>query len=425
MTDDDGYREQVEDWPQERPQPTAVGRPRRTMSRTERARAVRNKRRRRNVTALAVMALVVVVVGAVFLGSQLWHGIFGTSDDFEGGGVQDVVIEVNNGDSTTAIGQTLADATVVANAATFVSAASGNSAIGAIQPGFYKVRTEIPAADAVKRLADPANRVGRLVIPEGRQLDDIADVKTNAVTEGIFTLISQATCVDLDGGQKCVSADDLEKAAGAATPAELSIPQWAMQPIVALGADHRRIEGLIAPGTWNVNPSATAPEILSTLIASSVAMYEAGGLLDAGAAGNLSPYEILIVASLVQKESLPADFAKVARVIYNRLNDPVYRRLEFDSTVNYALNRQEIATTDVDRGRVTPWNTYASEGLPATPICSPGQPALAAAENPEPGDWLFFVTIDMQGTTLFTRDYPQHLANIEVARRNGVLDSAR
>ncbi|MBJ7386987.1 MAG: endolytic transglycosylase MltG, partial [Mycolicibacterium sp.] len=134
---------------------------------------------------------------------------------------------------------------------------------------------------------------------------------------------------------------------------------------------------------------------------------------------------ILIVASLVQKESLPNDFAKVARVIYNRLNDPVYRRLEFDSTVNYALDRQEVATTDADRARQTPWNTYALEGLPASPICSPGKPALVAAENPEPGDWLFFVTVDMQGTTLFTRDYPQHLANIEVALRNGVLDSAR
>ena len=66
-----------------------------------------------------------------------------------------------------------------------------------------------------------------------------------------------------------------------------------------------------------------------------------------------------------------------------------------------------------------------ANGLPATPICSPGQPALAAAENPAPGDWLYFVTVDLQGTTLFTRDYPQHLANIELAKQNGVLDSAR
>ena len=127
----------------------------------------------------------------------------------------------------------------------------------------------------------------------------------------------------------------------------------------------------------------------------------------------------------MQREAKPQDFAKVARVIYNRLAEPDHNRLEFDSTVNYPLDRQEVATTDADRAQDTPWNTYVREGLPATPICSPGQPALAAAENPEPGDWLYFVTVDMQGTTLFTRDYQQHLANIELAKRNGVLDSAR
>ena len=136
----------------------------------------------------------------------------------------------------------------------------------------------------------------------------------------------------------------------------------------------------------------------------------------------MSPYQILTVGSLVQREATPEDFAKVARVIYNRLAEN--RTLEFDSTVNYPLDRIEVATTDGDRGHHTAWNTYVRPGLPATPICSPGQPALAAAEKPEPGDWLYFVTIDMQGTTLFTRDYQQHLANIELAKRNGVLDSA-
>ncbi len=102
--------------------------------------------------------------------------------DYQGDGVKDVVIEVHNGDSTTAIGQTLLDHQVVATVPAFVEAATGSSAIGSIQPGFYKVRTEIPASDAVSRLSDPQNRVGRLVIPEGRQLDDIIDVKTNGVT---------------------------------------------------------------------------------------------------------------------------------------------------------------------------------------------------------------------------------------------------
>ena len=137
----------------------------------------------------------------------------------------------------------------------------------------------------------------------------------------------------------------------------------------------------------------------------------------------MSPYQILTVGSLVQRESKPDDFAKVARVIYNRLAEN--RTLEFDSTVNYPLDRIEVATTDADRAQHTPWNTYVRPGLPATPICSPGQPALAAAEQPAPGDWLYFVTIDLQGTTLFTRDYQQHLANIELAKHNGVLDSAK
>lgn len=395
------------------------------MNRTERARANRNKRRRRTITVFSFAVLIVVLVGTVFLGSRLWHGVFGSEGDFAGEGLKDVVIEVHNGDSTTAIAQTLKDAGVVSTAQGFVDAAEANAAIAAIQPGFYKVRTEIPAASAVSRLVDPQNRVGRLVIPEGRQLDDTADVRTNAVTDGIFSLISKATCVELDGDQKCVSADELEQAATSAEPSALSIPEWAREPVEVLGADHRRLEGLIAPGTWNVNPSATGPEILSTLVAASSAQYEQNGLLQAGDASDLSPYEILIVASLVQKESKPNDFAKVARVIYNRLVAPDHRRLEFDSTVNYSLDRQEVATTDADRLRDTPWNTYVREGLPITPICSPGQPALVAAEHPEPGDWLYFVTVDLQGTTLFTRDYQQHLANIEVAMRNGVLDSAR
>ncbi|HKH52791.1 MAG TPA: endolytic transglycosylase MltG, partial [Mycobacterium sp.] len=335
----------------------------------------------------------------------------------------DVVIQIHDGDSTTAIGKTLQERKVVATISAFLEAADGNSAISSIQPGFYKVRTEIPASNAVARLADPQNRVGKLVIPEGRQLDDIQDVKTNAVTDGILTLVSRATCVDLDGARRCASVDDLKKSASSAAPSALSVPNWAMNAVTALGNDHRRLEGLIAPGTWNIDPSAPPQDILSTLIGTSATQYAQGGLLDTAKAMNMSPYQILTVASLVQRESTPDDFAKVARVIYNRLAEN--RTLEFDSTVNYPLDRIEVATTDADRGQHTLWNTYVRPGLPATPICSPGQPALAAAEQPVQGDWLYFVTVDMQGMTLFTRDYEQHLANIELAKRNGVLDSAR
>ena len=169
--------------------------------------------------------LVVVVVAVVFLGSRLWHS---WSNDYSGDGKSDVVIQVHNGDSTTAIAQTLVDSQVVASARKFVDAAHGNSAMSSIQPGYYQMRTEIPAADAVRRLTDPQNRVGKLVIPEGRQLDDVQDVKTNAVTDGIFTLISRASCVQLDGKRRCVPVDELRQVAGSDAPSALNVPSWAV-----------------------------------------------------------------------------------------------------------------------------------------------------------------------------------------------------
>lgn len=420
MTED--AQDTASETPRERAQPVAVGPPRRRMSRTARIRAERNRRRRRISGVITVVLLAAVIVGAVVLGTKMWRGMSSTSD-YAGDGVNDLVIQVHDGDSTTTIGKTLADAKVVATVKGFVDAAQGNAAIAAIQPGFYLMRTEIPAKAAVDKLADPHSRVGKLTIPEGRQLDDTTDVKTHAVTEGIFTLISKASCVDIDGEHRCVPVAELRAAAGSAAPAALAVPDWATKRVTAMAADHRRLEGLIAAGTWNVDPSASAQKILASLIGASATHYAGDGLLDTAKSLNMSPYDILVVASLVQRESKPVDFPKVARVIYNRLAVP--QRLELDSTVNYALDRQEVATTDADRAKVTPWNTYAAEGLPATPICSPGAPALDAAERPAAGDWLYFVTIDMQGTTLFTKDYQQHLANIELAKHNGVLDSAR
>jgi UPF0755 protein len=406
-----------------RAEPESVGPPRHGMSRVARNRAERGRRRRRFAGRATAGLLVVVVLAAVFVGYKLWHTVSGSSGDYTGDGKRDVVIRVQAGDSTTAVGETLLNQGVVATVRAFVDAAHGNTAISSIQPGYYRVRTEIPAAAAVTRLADPNNRVGRLVIPEGRQLDDTTDMKTNVVTPGILTLISRATCVELDGNRRCVAQADLRAAAGNSTPAALSVPPWATQPVTELGTDHRRLEGLVAPGTFNVDPAASAETILASLISAGAVEYMKSGLVDTARVMNLSPYDILVVASLVQQEASVQDFPKVAQVIYNRLHD--HHSLEFDSSVNYPLDRREVATSDADRAQRTPWNTYVAQGLPATAICSPGVDALRAAEHPDPGDWLYFVTIDAQGTTLFTKDYKQHLANIELAKRNGVLDSVR
>ena len=398
--------------------PRAVGAHREPGSVRDSGRGRAKQGRGRLLLLLGVLA--VAAIAGLLLGPKLLK----PPTDYSGDGSQDIVIQIHEGDSGAVIAQTLKNSGVIANVDVFLSAASGNAEFAAIQPGFYTLRTKIPSAAAVARLTDVNSRVGRLVIPEGRQLDDVAQVGSGKVTDGIFTLISEASCVQLNGERKCVSAKDLKAAASDGPLSSLNVPEWAVKGAGVMGQSHRRLEGLIAPGTWNIDPAAPTQQILATLVAESNEHYLQGGLLETAKAMNLSPYEVLIVGSLVQKEAQPADFAKVARVIYNRL-DSEYDRLEFDSTVNYPLDRQEVATTDTDRHTETPWNTYAKAGLPATPICSPGDDALAAAERPEPGDWLYFVTINQDGTTLFTSDYQEHLTNIEKAKSSGILNSGR
>jgi UPF0755 protein len=135
--------------------------------------------------------------------------------------------------------------------------------------------------------------------------------------------------------------------------------------------------------------------------------------LKAGAADlGVSPHDVVVVASLIQAEArFDKDFAKVSRVIYNRLAKDM--PLQFDSTVHYAVGKDgSVGTSDSDRNVDSPYNTYEVTGLPPTPIDSPGAKALRAALEPAAGDWLYFVTTNPDtGETKFAESYREHLRN--------------
>jgi UPF0755 protein len=126
-----------------------------------------------------------------------------------------------------------------------------------------------------------------------------------------------------------------------------------------------------------------------------------------------TPAEVMVVASLVESEaSRDQDRAKVARVIYNRLEgDETNGLLQLDATVNYAHGRNLGArTTSTHREIDSPYNTYVTPGLPPTPIEAPGDAAIEAAANPAQGDWYYYVTVNLRtGETKFAKTYPQHL----------------
>jgi UPF0755 protein len=395
---------------------TASPRPSRRELRARQIEAQR-QRRKRLLTAL------VVVVALVGLGIGAWYGwreLRGIGDipDYTVAGESDLVVEVADGATTAEIATELARLDVVASSAGFVRAASGNAKIRAVQPGYYKLRTKLPAATAVAMLTDPVARVGQLEIRGGMQLDDVS-LPNGEMVPGVLSLISKASCTDLNGNSTCVPAETLRAAAaGAGALADLGLPEW-IRDGVANAEPNRRLEGLIMPGRYNVRPGQPAPDLISSLLASSLVRLEAAGLPSKAAGTGLAPYQVLVVAALVEKEGITGDFGKVSRVIYNRLATPM--ALKFDSTINYVLDRQEIRTTDEDRANPGPYNTYLNQGLPPTPIAAASDKAIQAAVSPEPGDWLYFNKCQQDGRSCFAATEEEHARNVADAQARGIF----
>jgi len=270
---------------------------------------------------------------------------------------------------------------------------------------------------AVALLMSPKTRVGQLDIKGGMQLDDTQG-PNGTVSPGILSLVSKASCTELNGNSTCVSTSKLRSAMATTAPGELGVPDWALTQVTKADPN-RRLEGLIAPGRYDVRPGAPPREILRNLVTSSVNQYTAAGLVDLGGRGKYGPYELLIIASLVEREGIAPDFGKIAQVVYNRLSDRV--RLELDSTVNYPLDRQLVRTNAADRARQGPYNSYANYGLPPTPIGAPGGQAIDATLNPQPGPWMFFVRCQKSGVSCFSTTLSQHQQTVGAAVAAGAF----
>jgi UPF0755 protein len=107
---------------------------------------------------------------------------------------------------------------------------------------------------------------------------------------------------------------------------------------------------------------------------------------------------------------------KIARVIYNRLDKGM--RLQLDTTVIYANGGTKAVTTTAEqRAKVSPYNTYLVDGLPAGPIDSPGEAAIEAALAPAAGNWLYFVAVNPDtGETKYAVTGEEHARNVEEFR---------
>lgn len=175
-------------------------------------------------------------------------------------------------------------------------------------------------------------------------------------------------------------------------------------------------EGYLFPATYPLGKKATPQRMLSYMVDTANKKFN-GAPIAAGAQRNaMNVYQAVTIASLVQAEAATkADMGKVARVVFNRLERGM--PLQMDSTINYALNRSTLRTTENDTRLESPYNSYQRMGLPPTPIDNPGEDAMRAAISPAPGDWLYFVTV-RPGDTRFTASYAEHQRNVAEFNRN-------
>ncbi|SDJ10916.1 UPF0755 protein [Actinokineospora alba] len=405
MTDDLGLFE-------ERP---SRERPRRPTAASVAARKAKQQRKKRR-NRLAVFGIVV----ALLIGGGVWWGFtqlsgLGGYDDFTGAGERDVVFEVKGGDSTGAIASRLAEDGIIASSKAFLAAAQDEAKVRSIQPGYYVMRTKISGEAAVQKIVTPASKVGNLQIKAGTQLHDLTNGTT--VTPGVISLLSAASCATLDGKKSCVPVEELAKVAETGDLKALGVPEWAVPDASRAPEPARRLEGLIAPDVYDVKPGSTAEELWTKLVTESSARLQSYGMPKLAETTGLTPYQVLVIGSLIQREAIAADFEKVSRVTYNRLAKAM--KLEYDSTINYVLDRPAITTKPEDRAKAGPYNTYENTGLTPTPIAAVSKEALAAAAKPVDATWLFFVKCEKNGLSCFADTNDQHEANIKKAKANG------
>jgi UPF0755 protein len=185
------------------------------------------------------------------------------------------------------------------------------------------------------------------------------------------------------------------------------------------------LEGLLFPDTYNIGAKDDELAIIKRMSAEFEARAAQIGADAPDARLKVTPYQALVVASLVETESkVDADRAKIAQVIYNRMAKGM--PLQIDATVLYA--REATGAARRPGGRVlysdleiaSPYNTYKVKGLPPTPIAAFGAASLDAALHPEAGPWLFYVKYETDGTHKFATTGAEHARNVQDAKRRGV-----
>ena len=289
-----------------------------------------------------------------------------------------VAVVIPPGSTAAQIAQALQEAGVITSAGDFVDRIVADGQGEGFKPGTYALRTN----EAYDRIVFQLNHgpsaadSARLTIPEGFAIWDIkAAVRKVGITPA--------------GYQQALDAHE--------------------PPAGFLAAS---LEGFLFPATYDVAVPADADALVTDQLGAFSDNWAGLDLADASAR-NLTSYDVLKIASIVEREArAPEDRAKVAAVIYNRLRQGM--SLGMDSTTQYGVGSWK-QLTGTDLASDSPYNTRKVKGLPPTPICNPGVASMQAAAHPAKADFLYMYAIkgDAKGRHYFTSSYQDFLKYVK------------
>ena len=295
---------------------------------------------------------------------------WGEPADYEPGLANgEALVTIKQGDTGAPVSAALHEAGVTKTEDVFYDYLVEENLAVTFYPGVYRLQKKMTAEAALAALRDEANKMDNAV----------------SVSEG-GTIVSS-----LPGMAEALGLPLTDFEAAVADPS-------------AYGVDAPSLEGWLFPAVYEFDPGVTAPQVIQRMVDRTRESLDAAGVPAADAE------RILTIASIIQREGRLDDFAKVSRVIQNRLD--IDMKLQMDSTAQYgygSLHEGVVSSSKEALEDDNDWNTYVRSGLPVTPIASPSDAAIKAAMNPVDGPWLYFVTINLAtGETQFSETMAEH-----------------
>lgn len=340
---------------------------------------------------VALFLCVAVVVGGVVMAGWNWinRSFFAPVD---AGDSQYVTFSVSSGSSLTRVANSLEEMGLIHNRTVFKYYADFLGYGQKIQAGDYQVSRSMSMHEILNLLTTgdgiPLTRT-ITVIPGWTAVDIAAYLKSEGIIQDEEAFLSLCR-----GGEQYSA-------------------YYYVQDVLQGGNAGQRLyvlEGYLSPNTYEIYTNATPDEIVRKLLSQTEAAYPASFHERAEAMG-MTMDQVIIMASMIEKEAKTGDFTKVSAVFHNRLNRGM--PLQSDVTIKYASGVRRMSLTNEDLNVNTPFNTYKYKGLPPGPICSPSQDAIYAALYPDEqfirDGYLYFCSKDPRSGELhFSRTLEEH-----------------